>query len=220
MPVHWFAAVLVPFLTLPAQETATAYVLETSLLPAEVFQPDPIWYRPGCLQLHCGDEEWRRELRLLPVASRPSPRLPGVRSARPLSAPARPRDSRSSYSSDARIGTRYGMQLVRDGDARLGIEVGAGYRLTPAYDDGVSVPGPIFRGGINLGYRFGERAQWSQRVQFEAGGGQHFVKQMFGLDVSLADDWQLETDYVIRYDSLGASGSDTAEAWLGVRRLF
>ena len=253
MSLPWFAALLVPLLTLPVQQAATvpaapaasvdapsvvldsagvqaeaalpeeapqATVVRIDLFPADLYRIDPIWFRPGCLQLRCGDEEWRRELQPLPVASRPSPRLPGLRRAQGLSAPARPRDSRSSYSNDARIGTRYGMQLVRDGGTQLSVEVGGGYRLAPAYDDGVATPGPIFRGGISLGHRFGEGVEWSQRLQFETGGGERFVKQMFGLDVALDDDWQFETDYVIRYDSVGASGTDTAEAWLGVRRYF
>jgi hypothetical protein len=194
--------------------------VSVELFPDELYRIDPIWFRPGCLQLRCGDEEWRREMQPLPIAARPSPRLPGMRAARGLSAPARPRDSHSSYSNDARIGTRYGVQLVRDGDTRLSVEVGGGYRMAPAYDDGVSTPGPIFRGGINLGHRFGDRAQLSQRVQFEAGSGERFVKQMFGLDVALDDEWKIESDYVIRYDSLGASGTDTAEAWLGIRRRY
>lgn len=221
MPASWFAAALLaPALTLPVQDTAAVPALQASQLPAEVFRIDPIWFRPGCLQLRCGDEEWERELRPLPVAARPSPRLPGMRGIRGLSAPARPRDSHSSYSNDVRIGTRYGMQLVRDGATRVGVEVGAGYRLAPAYDDGVAVPGPVLRGGISLGHRFGGRALWSQRVQFETGEGERFVKQMFGLDVNLPRDWLIESDYVIRYDSLGASGTDTAEAWLGLRRYF
>jgi hypothetical protein len=54
----------------------------------------------------------------------------------------------------------------------------------------------------------------------DTGNGERFVKQMLGVDVDLPSDWELETDYVIRYDSQGASGSDTAEAWLGLRRRF
>lgn len=208
-----FLAIVSPFLTtpLPVQQA----------VPVEAIQIDPIWYRrPDCLQVRCGDEEWRRELEPLPLSARQKPRLPGVRAARALSAPARSRESRAAYSNDWRIGTRYGLQLVRDRDTQLGVEFGAGYRFAPLHDDGVSIPGPVFRGGISLGQRLGEWAQWNQRVQFETGNGERFVKQMLGLDVELPRDWELETDYVIRYDSRGASGSDTAEAWLGIRRQF
>ncbi len=213
MLAQWFLAIASPFLTTPVPVQEAASVAAISI--------DPAWLHPDyCLRLRCGDEEWQRQLQPLPVQSRGRPRLPGVRAAHPLSAPARPRESHALYSNDWRIGTRYGVQLVREADTQFGVEFGAGYRLAPLYDDGIALPGPIFRGGISLGRRFGERTQWSQRVQFEAGNGERFVKQMLGLDVALPSDWELETDYVIRYDSQGASGSDTAEAWLGLRRRF
>ena len=212
MLAQWFLAIVSPFLTtpMPVQEA----------VPVEAISIDPIWFRPDCLQVECGDEEWKRQLEPLPVSSKRRPRLPGLRAARPLSAPARSRESRAAYSNDWRIGTRYGLQLVRDSDTQLGVEFGAGYRFAPLYDDGVSLPGPVFRGGISIGQRLGERAHWNQRVQFETGNGERFVKQMLGVDVELPSEWELETDYVIRYDSQGASGSDTAEAWLGLRRRF
>jgi len=212
MLAEWFLAIVSPFLTtpMPVQEAA----------PVEPIRIDSIWFRPDCLQVECGDEEWARQLKPLRVSSKRRPRLPGVRATRPLSAPARARESRAVYSNDWRIGTRYGVQLVRERDTQFGLEFGAGYRLAPLHDDGISMPGPVFRGGISLGRRLGERTQWSQRVQFETGNGARFVKQMLGIDVELPDDWELETDYVIRYDSQGASGSDTAEAWLGLRRRF
>lgn len=212
MPAAWFLAIVSPFLTLPLPVQ--------DAVPVDPITIDPIWFRPDCLQVRCGAEEWKREVAPLPVSAKQRPRLPGLRAARPLSAPARPRESRAMYSNDWRIGTRYGLQLVRERDTQLGVELGAGYRLAPLWDDGVSLPGPVFRGGINLGQRLGERAQWSQRVIFETGNGERFVKQMLGLDVELPSDWELESDYVIRYDSQGASGTDTAEAWLGVRRRF
>lgn len=209
-----FLAIVSPFLTAPMPVVQA--------MPVEAIEIDSIWFArtSDCLQIRCADAEWQREVAPLPLASRQNPQLPGTRRARPLSAPARARESRAAYSNNWRIGTRYGMQLVRDRDTQLGVEFGAGYRLAPLYDDGVSIAGPVFRGGINLGRRLGERAQWNQRVQFEAGNGERFVKQALGLDVTLPDDWQLETDYTIRYDSLGASGRDTAEAWMGVRRRF
>jgi putative salt-induced outer membrane protein YdiY len=186
---------------------------------------DPLWFQPRhCLSTRCGDEEWRREVdgqSGARVTSAPRrPRLPGVRSALPLTAPARSRESHATYSNDWRIGTRYGYQVVRERDVQFGVELGAGYRIAPLNDDGVAVPGPVFRGGINFGRRFGERAQWTQRLQFEAGNGERFALQTIGVDVELAPAWMLESDYLIRYDSRGASGSDTAEAWFGVRRLF
>jgi putative salt-induced outer membrane protein YdiY len=161
-----------------------------------------------------GGSRRHRGLRQAPAAPA------GNRSALPLSAPARTRETRGAYSNDWRVGTRYGFQMVRERDLQLGVEFGAGYRIAPLHDDGVGAPGPVFRGGINLGRRFGERAQWTQRLQFEAGNGERFARQAIGVDVELAAEWMLESDYVIRYDSRGASGSETAEAWFGVRRRF
>lgn len=212
MLAQWFLAIVSPFATtpIPVQDAA----------PVEAISIDPVWFRPDCLKVRCGDEEWQRQLQPLKVSEKARPRLPGLRAARALSAPARPRESRAAYSNDWRIGTRYGLQLVREPDTRLGVEFGAGYRFAPLNDDGIALPGPVFRGGLTLGHRLGDRAHWTQRVQFETGNGEHFVKQMLGIDVALPSDWELETDYVIRYDSLRTSGSDTAEAWLGLRRRF
>ena len=217
MLAEWLLLIAQPFLTLPVPAAGPAAVPALTV--------DPLWFQPRhCLSTRCGDEEWRREVEggsgARAAAVQRKPRLPGVRTALPLSAPARSRESRAAYSNDWRIGTRYGFQMVRDPDLQLDIEVGAGYRIAPLYDDGVGAPGPVFRGGINLGRRFGERTQWTQRLQFEAGNGERFARQTIGMDVELAPDWMLESDYVIRYDSRGASGSETAEAWFGVRRQF
>lgn len=217
MLADWFLAIACPFLTLPVPASGPAAVPALTI--------DPVWLQPRhCLSTRCGDEEWRREIEgsAAPrvASSKRNLRLPGNRAALPLRAPARTRESRGAYSNNWRIGTRYGYQMVRERDLQIGVEVGAGYRIAPLHDDGVAVPGPVFRGGINLGRRFGERAQWTQRLQFETGNGHHFARQTIGVDVELAPDWMLESDYVIRYDSRGASGSETAEAWFGVRRRF
>lgn len=215
MLAKWFVILLTPFTTVPMP------VLQADPVMAGIAR-DPPWLRPRCLSIRCGDAEWREEIDTAIAWNRHRTRkpLPGSRTRLPLRAPTARRDWHGAYSNDWRIGTRHGYQVVREADMRLGIELGAGYRLAPMYDDGVSIQGPVFRGGIDLGRSFGERAQWSQRVQFEAGNGERFVRQAFGLDVDLDDEWRLETDYVIRYDSQGASGSETAEAWLGVRREF
>ncbi|HEU0307257.1 MAG TPA: DUF481 domain-containing protein [Lysobacter sp.] len=217
MLAEWLLVIANPFLTLPVPAGGPAAVPALTV--------DPVWFQPRhCLSTRCGDEEWRREIeggatgRV--ASSQPRPRLPGNHTTLPLRAPARTRESRGAYSNDWRIGTRYGYQMVNERDMQLGIELGAGYRIAPLHDDGVATPGPVFRGGINLGRRFGERAQWTQRLQFETGNGEHFARQTIGVDVELAPDWMFESDYVIRYDSRGASGSETAEAWFGVRRRF
>lgn len=217
MLAEWLLLIANPFLVLPVPAADAAAVPAITL--------DPVWFQPRrCLSMRCGDEEWREEIEGLSTARGASgtrtPRLPGNRMVLPLSAPARQRESLVAYSNDWRIGTRYGIQMVREGDLQLGVEFGAGYRIAPLQDDGVGEPGPVFRGGISLGRQFGERMQWTQRLQFETGNGERFARQSIGVDVELAPDWSLESDYVIRYDSRGASGSETAEAWLGVRRQF
>jgi hypothetical protein len=183
--------------------------------------------RTYCFSTRCNDEEWRRVLSpsknaadIYQKARRRPPALPGSRRVVGLRAPARSRESRANYSNRWRIGTHYGLKVLRDGPTQLGLQFGAGYRLAPLRDDGVRVPGPVFRGELNLGQDLGTRARWTQRIFFETGQGESFVKQSLGLDVELWPAWTLETDYVIRHNSTGASGSETAESWLGIRRRF
>lgn len=208
-----------PFVTLPSPQFGGDPMLIA-------LGSDPARLRLHCYSTRCGDEEWRQQL--LPStpatdrrrANTRRPRLPGTSAALPLRAPTIARQSHAGYSNDWRIGTRYNVQAVRDGDTRLGLQFGAGYRLAPLHDDGVSATGPVFRGMIDFGQRLGERAQWTQRIQFETGRGESFVRQAIGLDVALWPAWTLETDVIIRHDSRGDSGSETAESWMGIRRRF
>lgn len=212
-----------PFITLPS----LAYGDPTLMALAA----DPAQMRLYCYSTRCGDEEWRLALAPPQPVPRTSSRkhaipprkpvaLPGSRSLIGLSAPATPRNSKASYSNDWRVGTRYGVQALRQPDTQLGVQVGAGYRLMPMHDDGINQPGPVLRGELNFGQSLGERAQWTQRVQFETGGGEAFVKQSIGVEVELWPEWTLETDYVIRHDTYGGGGSQTAESWMGLRRHF
>lgn len=185
--------------------------------------------RPGGLRLHCystrcGDEEWRRELTLPPLPAKRAaglPILPGAKPRAPLAAGATARTTRAGYSNPFRVGGRVGVQAVREPDTRLGVQVGAGYRLAPLHDDGIADTGPVLRGEVDFGRRLGERAHWTQRVQVEAGrDGDTFVKQSFGLEVEVWPAWLLETDYVIRHGSHIDDSSRHAEGWLGLRRWF
>ena len=208
---------LSPFLTLPTPALGQPVLVEQVV--------DQARRRGSCLSLHCNDAEWRlasaRELHGRATDWRTTAlNLPGQRRWARLSAPARSREHRNNYSNRWRIGTLYGVQLLRDGPVQLGVEFGAGYRLAPRYDDGIGQAGPVFRGSIDFGREFGERARWSQHVTFETGNGQAFVKQSLALDIDLWPAWTLETDYVIRHRNVGASGSETAESWLGIRRRF
>ena len=184
---------------------------------------DPANLRLRCYSTQCGDREWRvagnaDAPRLVTAKQRPVS-LPGSRSRAPLSAPATRRDAASHYADHFRVGTTYGYDALRDGDTRLGLNLGAGYRLAPLHDDGVRQSGPVFRGELRVGQRLGERAEWTQRIQFEAGREDTFVKQSIGLDVTLWPEWTLETDAVIRHQP-NADAMRTAEGWLGIRRRF
>ncbi|MBX9400410.1 DUF481 domain-containing protein [Lysobacter sp. BMK333-48F3] len=192
---------------------------------------DPARMRLYCLSTRCGDEEWRLAL-TPPPAKAPdidpldlpplrNVQLPGSqRRVGGISAPATSRESRAMYSNDYRIGTRYGVQALRDGPTQIGLTFGAGYRLAPLYDDGINRPGAVFRGELNLGQKIGDRARWTQRVQVESGHGDTFVKQSVRLDVDVWRNWKLETDFAIRHDSNGGGGSESAESSIELIRRF
>lgn len=189
---------------------------------------DPAQMRLYCFSTQCGDEEWQLAMSP-PTPLPPTPRdlesgplvlLPGTGGRGGVNAPATPRESRAAYSNDFRIGTRYGVQAMRDGPTQIGLQFGAGYRLAPMYDDGINRPGAVFRGEFNFGQKIGDRAQWTQRVQVETGSGSTFVKQTVKLDVQLWPFWSLETDFAIRHDNYGGGGSKTAESSIELKRRF
>lgn len=205
-----------PFVTIPTP----VYGGEPSLV---LLASDPANLRLPCYSTQCGDREWRlagdAKAQRLVTANRAPVRLPGSHRRAPLSAPATRRDAAAHYADHFRVGTTYGYDALRDGDTQLGLNFGAGYRLAPLHDDGVRHAGPVFRGELRVGQRLGERAQWTQRIQVEAGREDTFVKQSIGLDVALWPEWTLETDAVIRHRP-DADAMRTAEGWLGIRRRF
>lgn len=214
------ALAVVPFTTLPVASTVPG-------APALVeLGGDPAQLRQFCYSTRCGAEEWRRGSPLSPSLTFPDkrktrPALPGSQRWISLWAPARPRDGTTSYSNNWRVGTRYHVQAVRDGPTRLGLQLGAGYRLAPLSDDGIDHPGAVLRGEVDFGHRINDRANWNQRIQFEAGqDGSTFVKQSFGLDVSLWPEWTLESDFQIRHAETGRTGTESAESSLKLRRRF
>lgn len=208
-----------PFITLPTP----AFPADPTLV---ALGSDPAQLRLFCYSTRCGDEEWRRmrspsqQLIGEDSATRRGPALPRSTPWIGLHVSARPRGSADSYSNDWRIGTRYRVQAVRDGPTRLGVQLGAGYRLAPLGDDGINMPGPVVRGVVEIDHRITPRAEWSQRIQFETGQGTTFVKQSVGLDVTLWPEWTLESDFTIRHDEYGRSGSESAESSLQLRRRF
>ncbi|WP_057922698.1 DUF481 domain-containing protein [Lysobacter capsici] len=191
---------------------------------------DPAQMRLYCFSTRCGDEEWKLAMARRQRAPEIDPadlpplrkvELPGQqRVIGGVSAPATSRESRSMYSNDYRIGTRYGVQAVRDGPTQIGLQFGAGYRLAPLYDDGINRPGAVFRGELNLGQRIGDRARFTQSVQVESGRGDTFVKQSVRLDVEVWQNWKLETDFAIRHDNNGGGGSESAESSIELIRRF
>lgn len=208
-----------PFVTLPA---ASAFGGDASLV---ALGSDPAQMRLFCYSTRCNDIEWRQARTGQPLrladGSRPArPALPGRDPWIQLYAPAIPRDSRASYANDWRIGARYGIQALRDGPVQLGVQLGAGYRMAHLGDDGIHLPGPVLRGALDFGRRIGDRAWWNQHIQFETGQGQTFVKQTIGVDVSLWPSWTLETDFAIRHDEVGTSGTESAESSVQLRRRF
>jgi hypothetical protein len=166
--------------------------------------------RTHCLSLQCRGREWHAPPAPLPLATEPvrTP-LPGARHGTRLRAPATPRESSALYSNDWRIGSRYGVQLVREPGTQVGVQFGAGYRLAPRYDDGTRAPGPVLRSELSFARELGERARWRQRVLVESGRGDVFVRQAFALDIDLWPSWTLETDYVVRRDGIGGSSEGT-----------
>jgi len=209
-----------PFVTLPPP----AHVGEPSLV---ALGSDPAQLRLFCWSTRCGDAEWRQALapssELFVGTGTQGPRRPTLPGSQPwigLYAPARARLSTDSYANDWRIGTRYRMQAMDTGPTRLDLQLGAGYRMASLHDDGITLPGPVLRGALEIAHDLGPRAHWNQRIQFETGQGMTFVKQSVGLDVELWPFWTLETDFLIRHDEVGLSGSESAESSLRLRRRF
>lgn len=211
MPVAACGALLAPVLQLHV------LLLQAPLLvPADAVEAQPVLDsaarrlvepRSRCLSLRCRGHEWRPHAPLaFDAEARTPPTLPGARAAIGLRAPATPRESTVLYSNDWRIGSRHAVQLLRDGDTRLGVQFGAGYRLAPLHDDGTRLPGPVVRSELSFVRELGARAQWRQRVLVESGRGDVFVRQAFALDVELWPAWMLETGYVLRRDAGGGSG--------------
>ena len=106
---------------------------------------------------------------------------------------------------------------TRCGDAEWRRALGPSIRL---FAGGDAARRPVLRGALEIAHALGPRAQWNQRIQFETGHGMTFVKQSLGLDVALWPSWTLESDFQIRHDEMGLSGSESAESSLRLRRRF
>ena len=178
--------------------------------------------RLPCYRLACSDAEWT------PVASYQriwSPRAPGVRARTvapavvklpnrrlaPLNSPYAPRDRIRSGGNHVKWDTTYGLEAIRSPDTLLQVEFGTGLRIEPYTDYGTAVPGLVARGGFSLQQRFGNRALWNQRVLFETGRENTYVRQSVGLDLRLADDWMLHSSLEMWHDTAANGGEGRTE---------
>lgn len=214
------ALVSAPFVTLPMP---TGYGDPTLV----ALGSDPARLRLFCYSTRCGDEEWQRARRPSRhglfdsnAGARGRSGLPGNTPWIGLHVSPQARHTAAAYANDWRIGARYRVQAVSNGPTTLGVQLGAGYRLAPLHDDGIHQPGPMLRGVVEFGHRLTPQAEWSQRIQFETGHGMTFVKQSVGLDVALWPHWELESDFTIRHDEVGRSGTESAESSVRLRRRF
>ena len=215
-PGWWLAVVGLPVFTQP--------------LPEAPFQPAPVALvggqvpvRTPCYQLVCRDAEWQGPLpRALSPPPPPGARV-GVRRQQAatqrlrnrrligLYTPAVARDRLIAYARNWRVDTTYRLDAVREEDTSLRVELGTGYRIEPYTDYGTAVPGLVARGGFSLQQRFGDRALWNQRVLFETGRENTYVRQSVGLDLWLADDWTLHSSMEMWHDTAANGGEGRTE---------
>ena len=215
-PGWWLAVVGLPVFTQP--------------LPEAPLQPAPIALvggqvslRSPCLQLVCPDAEWQgTRPRALPPPPAPGARVSvrrqqaatqRLRNRRliALYAPAAARDRVIAYARNWRVDTTYRLDAVREQDTSLRVELGTGYRIEPYTDYGTAVPGLVARGGFSLQQRFGNRALWNQRVLFETGRENTYVRQSVGLYLRLADDWMLHSSVEMWHDTAANGGEGRTE---------
>ncbi len=163
----------------------------------------------ACYSLECLQAGWRLStVPLLPARRNPFA-LPRAMTAHRggLYAPATRREWTANYGSNARLGTRYGIDAIRDPDTQVSIEVGSGYRLQPYADDGIGHIGPVARGSLLWLQRLGDRARMVQQVRVETGRGDTYVRNSTSLDIALQPNWTLRSSVDLRHDS---AADDTA----------
>ena len=134
--------------------------------------------------------------------------------------PAAARDRVIAYARNWRVDTTYRLDAVREQDTSLRVELGTGYRIEPYTDYGTAVPGLVARGGFSLQQRFGNRALWNQRVLFETGRENTYVRQSVGLDLRLADDWMLHSSLEMWHDTAANGGEGRTEKTGSVRLRY
>jgi hypothetical protein len=172
-----------------------------------------------CYTLRCLQDGWQLAATPLPARRNPFSLRRGLPAQRGfLYAPATRREWTSNYSSNARLGTRYGIDAIRDPETQLSIEVGSGYRLQPYADDGIGHIGPVARGSLRWLQRLGDRARLEQQVRVETGRGDTYVRNMMSLDIVLESNWTLRSSVDLRHDS--AADDTAAQGSLQLRYSF
>ena len=203
----WLAVLMPPVFVQPFQqapETPAAIALAGGRISMQ---------RP-CYSLQCLQAGWRLSSAVPSTAPLPTQgnpfALPRGIPARPsaLRAPASQREWIASYGSNARFGTRYGIEAISDPGTRVRIEVGSGFRLQPHADDGIGHVGPVARGSLLWLQRVGEHAQLVQQLRVEAGRGDMFVRNSMSLDIDLLPNWTLRSSVDLRHDT-AAADTDT-----------
>lgn len=215
-PGWWLAVVGLPVFTQPLPEAP--------LQPAAVaLVGGQVSLRSPCYRLVCRDAEWTGQRpRALPPPPPPgtpaqlrrqqraAARLQNRRTIA-LYAPAAARDRVLAYARNWRVDTTYRLDAIRERDTNLRLELGTGYRIEPYTDFGTAVPGMVARGGFSLQQRFGDRALWNQRVLFETGRENTYVRQTIGLDLFLLDHWTLHSSLEMWHDTAADGGEGRTE---------
>lgn len=202
VPVFWLAVLMPPVFVQPFPQAPDA--------PAAIaLVGGQVSLQRACYSLACLQAGWQLSMKpLLPAQRNPFavPRTLRAHHGR-LHAPATRREWVANYGSNARLGTRYGIDAIRDPDTQVSIEVGSGYRLQPHADDGIGHVGPVARGSLLWLQRIGDRARLQQQVRVETGRGDTYVRNLMSLDITLESNWTLRSTVDLHHDS---AADDTA----------
>jgi len=209
---YWLAALLPPVFATPLPQAPD--------VPAALaVASDRVDVRLPCYRLRCPDSEWQAPLPATTYAIGPEPvrvqrtELPGQRGAIPaLHVAISPRTGTlTGYSSDVRVGARYGIDAVRTPDTRVRVEVGSGYRMQPSVDDGIPATGMVARGKLEWQQQLTPRAQLTQQVRVETGRGDTYLRNAVGVDVQVLPQWLLRSSVETRHDSAAQGGQGATE---------
>lgn len=196
VPAFWLAVLMPPVFALPFPQAPDA--------PAAIaLVGGQVSLQRACYSLACLQAGWQLSTKPLLPAQRSPFAMPRVLRAHRgrLHAPATRREWVANHGSNARLGTRYGIDAIRDPDTRVSIEIGSGYRLQPYADDGIGHIGPVARGSLSWLQRFGDRTRLQQQVRVETGRGDTYVRNLVSLEIALESNWTLRSTVDLHHDS-------------------